>query len=152
MSAVSSSVTHSDEFFSAVSSGDFDKVRELLSLYDVNCTDSKGWTALHHACHKGDLILVRKLSKLGADITIRTREVQELTPLHVAALAGKEKLAMALIQEFGCSTEVECKTGNSLLHSACEGLLIQNLVCDYKGNLNAQNWFKHTTSHCSIKW
>lgn len=40
------------------------------------------------------------------------------TPL---LLAGREEVAVALIREFGCSTDVRGQIGRSVLHGACYG-------------------------------
>ena len=41
------------------------------------------------------------------------------TPLHVAALCGKDEVVLTLINEFGCDTKVRGALGRSLLHNAC---------------------------------
>ena len=57
---------------SAAESGDTDKVKTLLEHGEVsvNCTDSIGKTALHYACAKGHLGVVRMLiEQFKADMT-----------------------------------------------------------------------------------
>lgn len=66
----------------------FSKVRELVDgdIEYVNAQPSGRWTALHQACHKGDVAMVTYLLDKGADIKVTTRDGQ--TPKDVAAELG----------------------------------------------------------------
>ena len=73
---------------------------------------------LHSACQGGSVSLVQTLiQKHNADTNAKND--QNNTPLHIAALNGKEEVAFALINEFGCDTSIKGFNGWSLLHSAC---------------------------------
>ncbi len=54
-------------------------------------------------------------------VAITTRDDQNSTPLHVAALNGEKEVVLALINEFGCDISVKDQLGRSLLHNACAG-------------------------------
>ncbi len=59
----------------------------LLDLgSDINYQDKEKWTALHHACKKGDIPIVYMLLSRYADAN-KENDHKE-TPLHVAAAIG----------------------------------------------------------------
>ena len=97
-------------------------------------------SALHSACRRGDVKLVRTLiHKYKADLNIQDNSNN--TPLHVAVSEGNDEVAMALI-ELGCNIDFKGQWGKSVLHIACErenASLVRTLVCDYKADLNAQD-------------
>ncbi|KAI5064165.1 hypothetical protein GOP47_0020835, partial [Adiantum capillus-veneris] len=67
----------------AVLTGNNALVKLLLSAgADINCIDSDGLTALHHAAAAGDRSLVKLLLVTGADLYARTN--QGLFPTHLA--------------------------------------------------------------------
>ena len=69
---------------------------------------------LHYACLGDNISLVRTLiSDHNADVNALD---DNDTPLHVAALCGKEEVALMLINEFGCDTNVKGALG-SILHA-----------------------------------
>ena len=89
--------------------------------------DIQGRSLLHIACEEGNISLVQTLILDGkADVTARDNEGN--TPLHVAAMSGREnfKLIFVLIKEFGCNVTVKGHMGRSPLHLAC--LLGKDLV------------------------
>ena len=99
----------------------------LIKEFGSSVRDLKGQSLLHIACEEGNDSLVRTLILKGkADVTARDNEGN--TPLHVAAMNGRENfnLISVLINEFGCVVKVKGHMGRSPLHSAC--LLGNNLV------------------------
>ena len=91
-------------------------VHGLLSRY--RCPLQKN--LLHIACRRGDISLVREIfHEHKADVNAGCDNND--TPVHVAALCGKEEVALALINEFQCDISVKGHLGRSLLHSACRG-------------------------------
>lgn len=53
----------------------------------VNSRDEKGRTALHFACGMASADIARVLVDAGADLN--ARDVDECTPLHMAAIYGR---------------------------------------------------------------
>ena len=98
---------------------------------NVNCVDSSGWTPLHHTCRKGHLGLVRMLI-----VEFKAVVDKNTTPLHVAALHGKEEVVLGLIRGFDCGAKASPLVvdvyGNTPLHlssanghSGCVQALLQ---------------------------
>jgi outer membrane scaffolding protein for murein synthesis (MipA/OmpV family) len=67
-------------------------------------------TPLHHASNKGNVPLVKRLLKKGADIDARTRH--GYTPLHIAVGKGHIKVAKLLITS-GANTKLKDKKGRT---------------------------------------
>ena len=77
---------------------------------------------LHDVCRRGDVNLVRALiQELEGKFDVNVQDFYKNTPLHVAALAGKQEVGLALIKEFGCDVNIMGSEGRSVLHSACIG-------------------------------
>ena len=147
----------------AALSGDLDRARELLETggycNNVNYRGYYGQTPLHNACRRGHLhsacaggcvALVRTLlHDHNADVNAQDNDNN--TPLHVAAANGKEDVALALINEFGCDTNIRgSEYGRTVLHSACEGgcvALVKTLIRDHNADVNAQDDDNNTPLH-----
>ncbi len=70
---------------------------------------------LHKACSGGNVSLVETLiCEHNADIN--DKDSQNLTPLHVAMLNGKEEVALALIDESDCSPLKIDEDGDTPIH------------------------------------
>ena len=109
---------------------------------------------LHSACKGGCLNLVRTLIR-DHNADVNARDDDNNTPLHIAAQAGKEDIAIALINEFSCITPVKGWFGSTLLHSACKGgclNLVRTLIQDHKADVNAQDSNKDTPLHVAISF
>ena len=64
------------------------------------------------------------------------------SPLHVAALRGKEEVAFCLINKFGCDINMKNDLGRSVIHTACEGgcvSLVQRLIRECGANFNSRD-------------
>ena len=91
----------------------------FVLMIEFHCDTKGGIPYIHTACERGWVNLVRALVwKHGAGI-LTARNGEHSTPLHLAAMRGRENVVMCLINEFGCDVNVTGHLGRSLLHSAC---------------------------------
>ena len=123
---------------------------------DTNVRDCSGNTLLHTVCERcesGDLNLTKTLIQdCNADVNAQNDALY--TPLHLAAQAGKEDIAIALINEFSCSTSVKGWFGRTLLHSACQGgclNLVRTLIRDHNADVNARDNRNNTPLHLAAQ-
>ena len=86
----------------AAKAGHDNVVHGVLSRYQ--CPLQK--ILLHIACRKGNISLVRNIV-LEHKADVNARDDDNDTPVHVAAFCGKEKVALALINEFQCDINVK---------------------------------------------
>ena len=114
---------------------------------DLHCADADFLTQLECACREGKATLVRTLIREHkADVCV----LNESDTLSVAALYGKEEVALMLINEFGCDTNVKGALGGSLLHLACLGgnvSLVRTLISDHNTDVNALDNNNDTPLH-----
>ena len=82
----------------AVVNGDLDLVRTLLaSGADPNTEDDFGYRPLHRATNSSEgTEIVRLLLDAGADPNAPDQDLEELTPLHLAARGSKAMVEMLL--------------------------------------------------------
>ena len=95
---------------------------------------------LHRAAENGDLGEMRRLIDMGYNVN--DRDNKNRTPLHVAALSGREEVVLALITELSCDINVKGYLGQSLLHYACNGgniSLVKTLILKYKADINVRD-------------
>ena len=93
-------------------------------------------------------VWLKNILKHNADVY--ARDDQSNTPLHVAALCGKDEVALALIKEFNCNTSVKGSFGRSLLHNACAGgnvSLVETLIPKHKADVDARDDQSNTPLH-----
>ena len=127
----------------AASSGDVDKVRDLLEggKYDVNCVDGLGYTPLHWAADRGHLGVVRVLtSEFKADVNAHDNLGE--TPLHMAANRGHLPVVRMLISEFKADVNAHDNLGETPLHMAAlrgHCSMVKVLISQFKANVNAQS-------------
>ena len=144
----------------AVLAGDVEAVKRLLELgLPVNAFDSKGSTALIHACGQGQTALVRLLMTHGADAGIaavssvsalwaalsqaHTEVLQELLlggadvnqtvagfpPLHLASALGSTEHA-AMLLEYGADVQARDAQAQTALHAAAGFLASEKAKLD----------------------
>ncbi len=78
---------------------------------DVNVRDAKGFTPLHFAVLRGQLLVVARLIDAGADVNARTRD--NITPLVFAAAGGHFPIVQLLI-DAGADVNAETILGTPL--------------------------------------
>ena len=132
--------------------GNEDIAIALINEFSCSVSVKKGLlgrTLLHSACKRGCLNLVRTLVR-DHNADVNARDDHNNTPLHLAAT----DIAIALINEFSCSTSVKGWSGGTLLHSACSGgclNLVRTLIQDHNADVNAQDNDKDTPLHVAIR-
>ena len=124
-----------------------DGVKSILLKGGFSTVDNR--YLLHSACRKEDMNLVRALiQECGVHATAPDNDMN--TPLHVAALAGKQEVALALIKEFGCDVDSKGFEGRSVLHCACIGGhigLVRTLINKCSADVNATTNDMNTPLH-----
>jgi len=88
----------------------------------IAATDSKGWSALHHAARAGDVAVCKLLVNAGAHVDSRTADARKSTPL-VICLEQCEDRSSAIrlcctLVELGCDVPAVCDDGRTALHFA----------------------------------
>ena len=119
---------------------------------DTNIRGRNGRTVLHSACEGGCVALVRTLI-CDHNADVNAHDNNNDTPLHMAAIHG-EDVALVLINEFGCDTNIRGRNGRTVLHSACEGgcvALVRTLICDHNADVNAQDKDNDTPLHLAAE-
>ena len=112
---------------------------------DPNLKGALGRSALHIACQKGNISLVRTLIQHQA-VAIVQDDYHD-TPLHIAALNNKENVVLCLIKEFSCDPNVKGHYGQSVLHIACQKgnlSLVQDLIRDHRVDVNLRDYNDNT--------
>lgn len=85
---------------------------------DVNATNKRNDTALHHACYSGNKEIADILIKRGADI--EAKNDNGVTVLMYAVMGGKKEIAEILIKK-GADVNAKNDAGDSLLKYAALG-------------------------------
>ena len=141
----------------AVKEGKEDIAIALINEFSCSTSVEGGWhdrTLLHSACESGCLNLVRTLIR-DHNADVNAQDDHNNTPLHLAVKEGMEDIAIALINEFSCSTSVKGGWyGRTLLHNACEGgclNLVRTLIRDHNADVNAQDDHNNTPLHLAVK-
>lgn len=128
-----------EEFFSAVSNGNLDKVKEYIAANsEIKNTDESGM-ALMLASHNGHKDLVKFL--LDSKITdINKQNIDGDTALIWATWKGHINVVQLLIEK-GAKLDLKDDHGNTALMEAVrEGHIeIAKLLISHKTNINAQN-------------
>jgi ankyrin len=128
----------------AVFRGHESVVRAMVCNY--NCPidvhmHSVGYTALHLACQRDDVGIVRILMNAHQD-GVYAQDNSKDTPLHMAAFNGQADVTLCLLKEFNCDPNLKGNHDRILLHDACEGgnvHLVRTLILNYEADVNAQD-------------
>lgn len=125
-----------------------DFVQRLLNdLYaDVNCTDSKGRSALHLACSTGNVCIVKLLVGRGASVN-QWDFAKKITPLHCACNACSVECVKILL-----NNKVQVNAGierRSALHIAVEknAINVVELLLKNGANPNTPQVYTETPLH-----
>lgn len=87
-------------FFEAIEAKDLDRVRELYNKYpnlNLDCVDENELTPLQHACHTGQVELVKFLLDSGAGVNFTSRK-DGYTPLMFAAISARADIVRLLLE------------------------------------------------------
>ncbi|CAO3610779.1 unnamed protein product [Cunninghamella blakesleeana] len=88
---------HKDDLIGFTKENNLEKVKERVKEFKepINTKDEQGLTALHHACDRGYLDLIKLLIDLGANVNEQTNDLE--TPLHFACISEQLLPAQYLI-------------------------------------------------------
>ncbi len=97
--ALFTSLCYADDLFNAISEGNLDQVKKLLTESPdlLKATLDDGSTPLHRAAYEGKLEITAFLLEAGADIM--AQKVNQSTPLHGAAFYGHPEVAKLLVEK-----------------------------------------------------
>lgn len=126
---IQESVTSDLAMSLAVQSGVVEVVSTLLSVHpDVEATDSKGWTPLHHSAARGNEVITSLLLKVTADPDVLTSN--QSTSLHLAATTGQFAIVQMLVRAQANVTLPDGSGSDALKLAAQSGFsdIVQYLV------------------------
>ena len=104
--------------YAALTDHEFLMNEMLHTKHQIDTQDLLGRTAMHYAClsnSRQSLGIVHLLLSYGADLNFRARD--GATPLHYAAMTGKQGVVEALV-EAGATVDSADLSGGSPLHTA----------------------------------
>jgi ankyrin repeat protein len=109
------------DIFAACMAGAKERVLELMGADPelLNAFSHDGWTPLHLACFFGQPGMVEVLISKGANVSARSQNPMQNTPLHAAA-AGRSKDAVRALLEHGSDVNARQEGGWTALHSASQ--------------------------------
>ena len=122
----------------------------LALMTEFHCDTKGGTPYIHAACERGWVNLVRALVQKHGTAILTTRNDSCDTPLHVAAISGREDVVLSLIKKYGCDKSVKGYKGRTLLHSACTGWnvrLVRTLILDHMADVTARDDEGNTPLH-----
>jgi hypothetical protein len=127
---------NSKTIFSLSQDGNIQAVIDLIASGDasINDVDENGLSALHWACDKGNIDLVRTLIKLGADPNRADNEGQ--SPLNYACSNDHDDLAIYLITVGGDPRQVD-NDGNAASYYGSKELQarISHMMKAHRGSM-----------------
>ena len=131
---------------------DLSRIKQLLDKgFDINSTDSSGYTALHYAARNNHVDLVRFLISNGACVNCSTRAGGD-TPLHRAVYMGNLEIVQCLVGN-GASILLQNNDGQICLHKACQrnhtGIVKFLLTSEPKAKLVIDNKSKLPVDYCT---
>eukprot|EP00899_Mesostigma_viride_P016556 jgi/Mesvir1/24901/Mv22121-RA.3 len=113
--------------------------------------DEKGNTALHDACRKGCMDVVKYLVAAGANMEARNENGS--TPLSLACTSGHLETVLHLITN-GADVNAKDKDGNTPLHlaSQCGHLPVVEMLIDASAGMEAKNQAGRTPLHMACDY
>ncbi|KAF9008931.1 ankyrin repeat-containing domain protein [Cyathus striatus] len=124
----------------------------LPSKADVHALDADGWTALHNACSKGYLDIVKWLCERGgATATIDdvpgvdVRSKDGWTPLMNAASKGHLPVVLYLLTKQAANPLVRNKWGETAYDAAAA--VFEVWICEVLQHAEAERWRGTTTPY-----
>ena len=142
------SIHQSHPLIIACTSHKEDEVRRLsASGADLQVTDKRGWTLLHHAARFGNTNIVKQL--LDAGLNPNAGDMDQWTPLHAAIWLQNEEIIKLLVER-GANVNAQDRFGRTPLidaarkgHGRLVSLLIgldANIHLQDKENKTALSW------------
>ena len=135
----------------AIDRQDIVRLLVLLGGAELNIQDAEGSTPLMKAIGKGDRKTVSFLLEKGADA--RLVDVNDISPLHIAAERGKESIVKILIENSNIDIDWVAKNGRTALHLAAKNdrVKVAKLLVAAKAKLDIQDGQQKTPLHASAE-
>jgi uncharacterized protein len=110
------------DIFAACMAGAEQRVVELASAQRELATNYShdGWTPLHLACFFGHPAIAEYLLNHGADVSARSKNAMQNTPLHAAAAAGRSLEVVRVLIQHGADVNARQHGGWTALHAASQ--------------------------------
>ena len=115
----------------------------------------QGRSLLHFACGTGSIKLVEILVHRRLLDPVNDRDACGLTPLHIAALCGHDKVVNMLIGTFNCPVDCQDRGAHTPLHLACISghiNIVKLLVLEHNANINVCNHQNDLPLHLAAKF
>jgi len=111
-----------DKFMIAAELGDHNMLVVMREYQeDINCQDQYGWSALHWACYKNHIKVVKALVIRKNDIDLNIKDLNGITPLHEACYQGNSEIVDILLNN-GAKVLIPNGFGSTPLNDAsCKG-------------------------------
>merc|ERR1712098_390112 len=125
--------TTNEMFVAAAEAGEVSEVEQLLrDGAHINCIDTKGFTALHHATMAGNEALVKVLLTYNPNLQCKAPFLPLNAPLHFAAIYGYYMI-MEMLLDSGANPDAQNLDGKTALDLTnddnCKRLLQNEIRC-----------------------
>ena len=120
-------------------------------LCDVECPDEEGNSALLLACATGDVVVLRYLEQMGANLQAKNN--LGWSAMHQACFHGQEDIVRVLMELTPELVNVCNSNGSSPLHTAVANGqydVIRYLLVDRRANIDGQNNTGDTPLHFAV--
>ncbi|KAM9814963.1 uncharacterized protein ACBT44_009951 isoform 2-T2 [Syngnathus typhle] len=126
------------KFHKAAWQGDMAKLEQLVKNVDINQLDKDNRTALHLACTRGNVEVVKFLIKKNAQVNLSDK--QNKTPL-IKAVQEQHDLCANVLLENKADPNLVDSDGNTALHlaSGIPSLSVITLLVKHGGDINVKN-------------
>lgn len=116
------------ELLNVVWDGDVGEVRKMVeaaeNVEDLRAIkDRAGWTAMHVACFKGNMEMIKYLvSSLGKDMVVTAKDKNGRAPAHLACYRGFSDIVIFFVDVLGVGPLITCGDGSNWtpLHEAAQ--------------------------------